>query len=178
MYILSTFRLLSHLVPSVSEPSLLYPPWPSLVNVCSIPNSFAQWQPACSHWLLLRTWKTRLPLHPHTFLQTPFTSCRVTAGEPSPNFDCGFWIHQLSLPSLLQTPSLGLSTCWQILGSLALRTITSPPYFSSACSSKLLFPCNHVAIDGFSPNCSDSWFTGILYHLVKMVALYFSFAIA
>lgn len=126
---------------SVSEPSLLYSPCPSLVTVCSISSSSAQCWPACSHWLLPRTWKTRLPSHPHTFLRAPFTSCRVTAGEPSPNSDCGFWIHQLSLPSLLQTPSLGLSTCWQILGSLALRAIASPPC--------LLAPpncCSHVIV--------------------------------
>lgn len=56
---------------------------------------------------------------------------------------------------------------WLIQTSQALL------YFLSACSSKLLLPCDLVAIDGFSPNCSDSGVLGD-YHLilVKMVSLF------
>ena len=78
--------------------------------------------------------------HPHTFRQALLSSCQLNAGQPAPKSNYGLWIHQLGLLGLLGTPPWELSTHWQILGSLAYRTITSPPYFPSACSSKIVAP--------------------------------------
>lgn len=112
----------------VPEPSLLYPQHPSLVHLCSISNVFARCRPICS--LTGYFWEPWGPGCPRTLI--PF--CRLLllpaiAGQPSPNCDCGFWIHRLSLP-LLWTPPLGLSTQWQILGSLAHTNFTSSPLLS------------------------------------------------
>lgn len=101
---------------------------PRVLHQCGFYTCFPWCGPMCAHRATSENPEdagcpsTLIPFRSSFSQDTVFT-----ARQPSPSCDRGLWIYRPSVPPLLWTPPLGLSTYCPILDSLVLTKISSSP---------------------------------------------------